>query len=74
MAEPEIKLVVLVMVWKALVEKKLVVVAEVPVAFTNEKFWRVVEPLSRRLVRLPIEPKRFEAKKAVVVALVPVAV
>ena len=35
---------------EALVEKKLVVVAEVPVALTKVKFWRVVEDVTRRLV------------------------
>ena len=33
----------------AVVEKRLVVVAEVPVALTKVKFWRVVEPTMRRL-------------------------
>jgi hypothetical protein len=35
---------------------KLVVVAWVPVAFTNVKFWRVVEPVAARLanVRVPV--------------------
>ena len=32
----------------ALVEKKLVVVAEVEVELTAVKFWRVVEPMTRR--------------------------
>ena len=32
----------------AVVEKKLVVVAEVPVALTKVKFWRVVEPETKR--------------------------
>lgn len=74
---------------EAVVEKKFVVVAEVPVAFTKVKFWRVVEPVINRLVKvprpvevkLPPEPvvkKRFVElavveKKLVVVAEVPVA-
>ena len=36
------------LVVEAVVEKKLVVVAEVPVAFPKVKFWRVVEPTTRR--------------------------
>ena len=69
----------------AVVEKKLVVVAEVPVAFKKVKFWRVVEPVRSRLpaVRKPAEPvprlklveKRFVEEalvenRLVVVALV----
>ena len=67
----------------AVVEKKFVVVAEVPVAFTNVKFWRVVEPVNASVPITPVPPvmlvaKRFveEAvvlKKLVVVAEVPVA-
>ena len=34
----------------AVVEKRLVVVAEVPVALTKVKFWRVVEAVTKRLV------------------------
>ena len=37
------------MVELAVDEKKLVVVALVPVAFTKVKFWRVEEPVSKRL-------------------------
>src|SRR3989338_11110706 len=33
---------------EATVEKKLVVVAEVPVALIKVRFWRVVEPTTRR--------------------------
>ena len=51
-------------VLEAVVEKKLVVVAEVPVAFTKVKFCRVLEPVRRRLesvvkppvaVRVPVK-------------------
>ena len=35
---------------EAVVEKKLVVVAEEPVAFKKVKFWRVEDPVTRRLV------------------------
>ena len=58
------------------VAKKFVVVADVPVAFAKVKFWRVLDPVTRRLgmVRSP-ERERFEklafvAKKFVVVAFV----
>ena len=34
------------------VANKLVVVAWVPVAFTKVKFWRVVEPVTKRLERV----------------------
>jgi len=37
---------------EALVAKKLVVVAEVPVAFRKVKFWRVDEPVRRRFERV----------------------
>jgi len=43
---PEVKKRLVV---EALVAKKFVVVALVPVAFTKVKFWRVVEPVERRL-------------------------
>ena len=68
----------------AVVAKKLVVVALVPVAFLKVKFWRVVEPTTKRsplvLMVLVAEPpmesalpvKRFE-KKLVEVAEVVVA-
>ena len=72
-----------------MVEKKLVVVAEVPVAFIKVKFWRVEEPVERRLAKVPrpvevkcpplaVVKKRLveEAvveKKLVVVAEVPLA-
>ena len=45
--ETAMRLVVLVMVWKALVLYRFVVVAEVPVALMKEKFWRVVEPVTK---------------------------
>jgi hypothetical protein len=38
----------------ALVEKKLVVVAEVPVALTKVKFWRVVEEVRSKLVEVAV--------------------
>src|SRR3989344_2951527 len=37
----------------AVVEKKLVVVADVPVAFTKVKFWRVVEAVANILAKVP---------------------
>jgi len=72
---------------EAVVAKKLVVVAEVPVALRKVKFWRVEEPVTRRFESVPVvnatEPKvafvakRFVeeavvAKKLVVVAFVDV--
>ena len=70
--------------------KRLVVVAEVPVAFINVKFWRVVDELASMFVKVPrafevmlpplaVVKKRFVEdavveKKLVVVAEVPVAV
>jgi hypothetical protein len=58
--------------------KKLVVVAEVPVAFRKVKFWRVVELVNIVFVNLAIEANKFVElavveKKLVVVAEVPVA-
>ena len=41
------------LVEEAVVEKRLVVVADVPVAFTNVRFCKVVEPLSRRFAKVP---------------------
>ena len=55
-----------------LVAKKLVVVAEVPVALTKVKFWRVELPLRRRFVRLPVVPNKLVEKKLVEVAEVEV--
>jgi hypothetical protein len=40
----------------AVVAKKLVVVAEVPVALTKVKFWRVEEPVNRRFERVVRPP------------------
>ena len=54
---PKVALLANKFVVEAFVEKKFVVVAFVPVAFTNVRFWRVVEPLTRRLlltVTLPL--------------------
>lgn len=44
---------------EAVVEKKFVVVAEVPVAFTKVKFWRVEDPSAKRfvLVTVPVAVK-----------------
>jgi len=59
----------------ALVAKKLVVVAELPVAFTNVMFWKVEEALARRLVKVPcpVEVRlpvvRMEEKRLVVLAV-----
>jgi len=41
---------------EAVVEKRLVVVAEVPVALMKVKFWRVEEPVRRRLERVVRPP------------------
>ena len=41
---------------EAVVEKRLVVVAEVPVALMKVKFWRVEEPVVRRLERVVRPP------------------
>ena len=46
---PIVAVLVLKSVVEALVAKKFVVVAEVPVARTKVKFWRVEEPVERRL-------------------------
>ena len=68
----------------AVVEKKLVVVAEVPVAFEKVKFWKVEEALARILVKVPrpevvIEftdnrPLAFKERAAVVEVAVPATV
>ena len=73
---------------EAVVLKRFVVVALVPVAFTKVKFWRVEEPLTRRFESVPRPPEKLPvvrevekrlvldavvAKEAVEVALVPVA-
>jgi len=47
---PTLRVVAERLVEEAVVAKKLVVVAEVPVAFTKVKFWRVVEEVTMRLV------------------------
>ena len=44
---------------EAVVAKKLVVVAEVPVAFTKVKFWRVLDPVARRLPRV-VSPVKYD--------------
>jgi hypothetical protein len=59
------------LVEEAVVAKKLVVVAEVPVAFEKVKLWRVVEPIAVRLVVEPVTKARKLVKRLpVVVALV----
>ena len=68
-ADPANKLVV-----EAVVEKKFVVVAAVPVAVVKVRDWNVDEAERRRLLRFPVVPNRFVEKKFVVVAAVPVAV
>jgi hypothetical protein len=62
---PRLKLVEKRLVEDAVVEKKFVVVAEVPVAFRKVKFWRVVEPVTKRLPKVP-EPRVREPKLALV--------
>ncbi len=65
---PEVIAVAKRLVVEALVEKKLVVVAEVPVALVKVKAWRVVEPMAVRLVVEAVTiPAKF-VKKLVVVA------
>lgn len=49
----EVALVTFTVVPNILVEKKFVVVAEVPVAFPKVKFWRVLEPSARMLPKVP---------------------
>ncbi len=58
------------------VAKKLVVVALVPVALTKLKFWRVVEPVSKRLesveipaVAVSVEPIESDPVKAAVLEM-----
>ena len=62
---------------EAVVAKKLVVVADDPVAFTKVKFWRVVLAVAsrlttERLVVLAVMALRVEAYNVVVVAFVEV--
>jgi hypothetical protein len=47
-------------VLEAVVLKKFVVVAAVPVARTKVKFWRVEEPLARKLVEVRVPRVAFE--------------
>ena len=71
------------LVVEAFVAKKLVVVALVLVASKRVRVWNVVDPLTKRLVNVPVPPltmfenklvvDAFVAKKLVVVAEVPVA-
>jgi hypothetical protein len=68
--EPRLKFVP-----EMLVAKKFVVVAEVPVALTKVKFWRVDEPVRRRLERVE-RPETLRVEERVVApdtASVPVA-
>ena len=59
---------------EALVEKRLEVVACVPVALTKVKFWRVLEPVARMLAAVrrefmkPLVAERVVEKKLVEVA------
>lgn len=57
----EVELVMLPLVAVRPVEKKLVVVADVPVALMKVKFWRVVEPIARRSPAWLIENLVVEA-------------
>ncbi len=43
-----------------LVENRFVVVAELPVAFTKVRFWRVVEPVRRRFESVVSPPVTFK--------------
>ena len=52
-SEPILPAVAKRLVELAVVEKKLVVVALVPVAFTKVKFWRVVEAVAKILAKVP---------------------
>ena len=74
--KPKLALVEKRLVDEAVVAKKLVVVAEVPVALTKVKFWRVEEALARMLenVPRPVEvrlPPLATWKKRLVVEAVP---
>ncbi len=72
---PRLELVLKRLVDDAVVEKKFVVVAWVPVALTKVKFWRVEDPVIRSCP--PIFANRvFESKKngAVVVAEFPIVI
>jgi len=65
-SEPMVAALAKRFVEEALVAKKFVVVAEVPVPFTKVKFWRVEEPVRRRLAKvlraekLLVSPRRVE--------------
>ncbi len=48
--------------------KSVVEVAFVVVAFAPVKFWRVEEPVTSKLARVPVPPARFVAKRFVDVA------
>lgn len=61
-AVPKLAAVAKRLVDEAVVEKKLVVVAEVPVALEKVKFWSVVEPVTRKvelIVDEAVEKKPF---------------
>ena len=54
----------------AVVEKKLVVVAEVPVALTKVKFWRVVELLTKSVPFPMPEFKGVSLRQSIVMSTV----
>ncbi len=58
---------------KSVVANKFVVVADVPVAFTKVKFWRVDEPFNRRFERFVRPPVavRVPVKLAALVMVCP---
>lgn len=72
---PAVRTVAKRLVLDAVVEKRLVVVALVPVAFAKVKFWRVDEPLRRRLEKVErpavSEPMLAEVEKRLVLEAVP---
>jgi len=72
---PAVRVVAKRFVLDAVVAKKFVVVAAVPVALRKVKFWRVEEPVTRRFESVPVvnatEPKvAFVAKRFVELAVV----
>ena len=69
---PEVvKLVAVRLVKAAVVEKRFVVVAAVPVALLNVKSWNVEEPVTRRLPPNLVLPTTSRILPVVVVAVVP---
>jgi hypothetical protein len=61
---PMVAVLDLISVVEALVAKKFVVVAEVPVAFTKVKFWSVEEPIAKRLIT-DVRPSSSTSNKTV---------